>query len=554
VAGEKFRAAKRGPELPRKPPCDGVACVTPDSVLSVGRPPTVAIAAAEQMDDRMTASDDANSPNPTRLFINVLWLALGIVFCLHVLLRLVQQSMLGDGALYAAIARNLAAGEGSWWRLHFSNTLFSYFAEHPPLLIWLEAVGFMLFGDHLAVEKTVSLLAAVTNGIILLAIWRQLSRESPATRGLGVGALLLCLVSGKIGSAFANGLIENLLMVFTSLAVLLILVAYRPANAGGPLRTALIVAAGLAIILALMSKGPVALFPLAVPAIHWAVFRTPSLLRVVLDTAILAGLVLGFIGTLLLIDAPHQYLIRYVSEQLFSSLSGARGDYGGGWKALLSLVSMMIYSLSIASIVLLISFVIGRTRPAAERPAGNLARSGIFLIIVGISASLPLFVSPRISTFYFNPSLEYFATALACICAPAVLTIVGRVSARALRRTQLVLAVGLAASLLLVAAKVGSPGRDRDLLADVAKVAAYICPSAASCEKSVAACGSVWEEWELHAYLQRHHRVDLAQASSTAGRGLLLTNADCAAPDPGSAREVDIGLAQHRLFRFEAVK
>lgn len=505
----------------------------------------------------MTAPDGqtSNSPDTMRPLLSVLWLALAIVFCLHVVSRLVEQSMLLDGTIYAAIARNFAAGEGSWWHLHFSNTLFPFFTEHPPLLIWLEAIGFGLFGDTIAVEKGFSCLTALVNGIILLGIWRQLNRGHSVYRDLGVVALILTLVSGRIGAALANGLIENLLMIFTSLAVLLILTAYgSAAKAGRVLRGSLIVCAGLATVLALLTKGPVGLFPIAVPAIYWAVFRVPPLLSVVVDTAILVVVIVGSVAALMLFDAPHQYVVRYASDQLFSSLSGARGNYGGGWKALIMLLSMMIYALSLAGVFGLISLYVGPRRPAGADSSAPLARNGIFLFVVGLAASLPLFVSPRISSFYFNPSLEYFATALACVCLPSVLNVLQRLDARSLRRLQLVLCAGVAASLVLVVAHVGRPGRDRDLIADAAHIAAYVCPSGGPCERSISACDSVWEEWELHAYLQRNHRIDLAKASTTPGRRLVLTNADCAMPAAVPNSEVDIGLTKHRLFRIEAAE
>ncbi len=493
------------------------------------------------------------APESTRPLTAVLWLALAVIFCLHVLSRLVQQSMLLDGTIYASIARNFAMGEGQWWRLHFSNTLFAFFAEHPPLLMWIESVGFSLFGDTLAVEKGFSLLTAPINAVILLAIWRQLNPAGSLYRPLGAFALILCLVSGKIGAALANGLIENVLMIFTSLAGLLIIVAYGSASRAGALRSAsLIIGAGVAIILALLTKGPVGLFPLAVPLIHAAVFRAPSLRRAVFDTAILAALVLCFILALWLIDAPHRFLVRYAVDQLFSSLSGARGYDGGGWKAVVSLVSMMIYPLCFAGALGLTSWMLGAENPAAGDPPPSRLRNGIFLSVVGLSASLPILISPRIATFYYNPSLEYFALALACCSAPAALNVCRRLGERSLRRLQMLLIAGLAASLAVVATNVGKPGRDRDIIVDADKIAAYLCPSAASCKTEIAACDSVWEEWELHAYLQRNHRFDLAKPSGT-GAALLLVNQDCA-PPAGRAVvfAIDLGLANHRLLKIEA--
>lgn len=41
--------------------------------------------------------------------------------------------MFVDGVTYAAIARNLAQGNGSFWSPFYTATLYPQFFEHPPL-------------------------------------------------------------------------------------------------------------------------------------------------------------------------------------------------------------------------------------------------------------------------------------------------------------------------------------------------------------------------------------------------------------------------------------
>ena len=61
------------------------------------------------------------------LYIIVILLFLG--FC-H---ELWSEGMFMDGLYYATIANNLANNIGSFWFLHFTNTEFPIFHEHPPL-------------------------------------------------------------------------------------------------------------------------------------------------------------------------------------------------------------------------------------------------------------------------------------------------------------------------------------------------------------------------------------------------------------------------------------
>ena len=46
-----------------------------------------------------------------------------------------SEGMFIDGLYYATIARNLSEGIGSLWFLHFTETSFNIFHEHPPLAI-----------------------------------------------------------------------------------------------------------------------------------------------------------------------------------------------------------------------------------------------------------------------------------------------------------------------------------------------------------------------------------------------------------------------------------
>lgn len=43
-----------------------------------------------------------------------------------------QRGMFGDGLLYAAIAKNLAHGVGTFWAPVLSSTTYAPFREHPP--------------------------------------------------------------------------------------------------------------------------------------------------------------------------------------------------------------------------------------------------------------------------------------------------------------------------------------------------------------------------------------------------------------------------------------
>jgi 4-amino-4-deoxy-L-arabinose transferase-like glycosyltransferase len=163
--------------------------------------------------------------------------------------------MVMDGTLYACIARNLAEGIGSFWQLHFSDTLFSVFHEHPPLAIAMESLFFKFFGDSIFVERFYSFITLlVTTGLIVL-IWKELTGNFRT----GWMPLVLYFSVRKVTWAFANNMLENTMVIFTCLSVLFYLKSLRKQS------VLFLMLSGLAVFLAFLSKGFTSLFVISLP-------------------------------------------------------------------------------------------------------------------------------------------------------------------------------------------------------------------------------------------------------------------------------------------------
>lgn len=476
----------------------------------------------------------------------ILWLLVAVAVCLKIMPDIVRQSFFFDGLIYTSIARNLAEGTGTVWAPQFSKALFPVFAEHPPLMMWLQSLLFHVFGDTIMVDKCFSLATfGISLGIVAL-IWGRLSgSNSPMRRSLPL-ALVLTVVAGRFSWAFANGMLENLLIVFTSLAVLLVVIAYDDRHSGRAIRRMSFMAlAGLATALALMTKGPVGLFPLATPGLYWLCFRRPRLADAIVDTLLLIAVVAMVFCFLWSFEGPRGTIERYVSIQLLTSLSGERGHAGGGLSALRTFIRVLAYPLVIALVISAIGFF---SRGAASANTGRreAVRSALFLAAVGCSASLPLFVSPRVSGFYFNPSLPYFSGALAMACAPILLRLLEECSERALRWAQSVLAAVLALSCLYVAMEIRRPGDDAEVIDSAGKIAKELCDGN-KCNDVISTCGSVGQDWRLHGYLERYYKIALDSAP-TVGPGYLLAGNDCQG-DLAGYRDTGVDLSPNRLLK-----
>jgi hypothetical protein len=74
-----------------------------------------------------------------RVSASLLGLALAS-YLFSTLAHLVSSECFLDGVVYASISRNLANGEGTFWRLMFIANI--PFHEHPPFFFWFESLAF----------------------------------------------------------------------------------------------------------------------------------------------------------------------------------------------------------------------------------------------------------------------------------------------------------------------------------------------------------------------------------------------------------------------------
>lgn len=451
------------------------------------------------------------SPLPSQTVINAVWILLLAAVCLQILVQLVHVSMFFDGGIYATVARNLAEGRGTMWAPHFSETLFPTFAEHPPLMFWLQAIGFSIFGDTIAVEKSFSLLTFVISAALLFKIWMRLNKDDVVIQKAFPLALVMALIAGRVNWGFANGLLDNLLAVFSLTAVLLVVIAYdRPSPAFSAKRLALLVLAGLAICFSLMTKGPVGLFPLATPAIYWLVFRRPAFFVMVLDSVVILTVIVLFVTILYAFDASREAVDRYLAAQLFASLRGDRGYYGGGLYVFRKILGVNGYSLAILALASLASWRLGLGRSDSAIRSQRFKRAA-FLILIGMSASLPIGFSPRVANFYFNTSLLFYSAGFAILVAPVFMEALARLGERQIKVLRFGSLILLAASIVMVFLNVGRLGADARTIEQAAAIEELACTHETDCKPLISVCQTAWQDWALHTYMQRFYKISIAK-------------------------------------------
>ncbi len=151
-----------------------------------------------------------------------------------------------DSTTYSVIARNMAE-QGRWFDPTYTPYYHTAFAEHPPLVMWIQAIIFMLLG---ATDSTARLFGAMCTAGSVLFVY-LLGKETGG-RSFGFLAGLTLLLTYNF-LQIGNSTLLDMPMTFFILVTLWGLA--RLHNSGG--KPGLFLLVGLALGLAFLTKGAV---------------------------------------------------------------------------------------------------------------------------------------------------------------------------------------------------------------------------------------------------------------------------------------------------------
>ena len=465
------------------------------------------------------------------------WLLTAAIFCGLTLPRLLTEGMFLDGMIYAAISRNLAFGYGSLWKPYFSETLFAgFFADHPPLVFWIQSMFFRVLGDHFLVEALYSFTTAVCAAALIVALWRQLTvghRELSKLSWLGV---FFWATVPQVCWSYSNNMLENTLTVFMLGAVFLLIKGLTD----GRRRTLYVVLSGIAICLGVLSKGPLAFFPLTVIGLYWLIVRRITF-RAALGYSFLLLIIIGAVFAMLWsIDDARANISRYIEVQFMPSIQGHRTAVGSRF----GIVKDLVAELAIMMIFCAAVFAIGKVRRVARKPADGPWRHGLLMIALGAAGSLPLIASPRQNAFYMIPAFPFFSIGFALLVSPVVSAFVEkiRVESRGFRNFVFVSGAMLAIVLALSLAKTGELESRGGLVRDV-KLIGQVVPR----NSVVSICGSMSDHWGVFALFARYGNISLDWKNNS--HEFAVTEGDCDLIDLDKYEEVDLDTSSLRLYR-----
>ena len=477
------------------------------------------------------------------------WLAAAVLSARLIPLA-TQPGMFFDGVTYATISRNMANGVGDLWHPRLAPDFPFY--DSPPFAFFLESLFFRACGDHFWVEKLYSALTVVATAWLIAAIWRVLVGKQTQLRECGWLPVALWGAIPSWGMMYCSNMLENTLGIFAAASVYCSLRAaasqrFLPAWAS---------VAGIAILGATLSKGPVGLFPLVVPLAAQLLLHGRSTWRKgALATLVCGGTLAMLFRLLILWPDASRYLSRYFDQQVVASLAGTRGTvtaHMGRFTVLSQMAHQLALPMALATgLVLLARWAASRSH--ARRGSGvvclaeaaRIQRRAVicFSLLLGASASLPIMMSARQWGHYSFPSYAYFALGLAAWCAPAALTISRENSGLSRpRRWFRPAAIGVAAATSFLLAD--WPRRDLRVARDVRSIERLL-PSGATVEITPL----VVDDASLVANLRRWGNIRLVESAADAEYRIEAA----ASATPLGYSPVAINLVLYRLYRRDDV-
>ncbi len=337
------------------------------------------------------------------------------LYCLLVLPRLLSYGMFVDGVTNASMARNMAENYGSFWQPYYTATVYPTFYEHPPLGFWLQSWAYRLCGDSVYVEAWWGCFVGTLILLGLAGVWRCLTPQGYALAGTWF-PIVLFVVTPMTSWALANNMLENTMTFFIVLSVLLCLLSLQNPHRGFSYLYGIF--SGLSIFCAILIKGPVAMFPLAMPFIY-IINASKKIMKTCTTLFVLSMTLTVSFGLMFSLNAASAHFFkRYVRQQVLASVTGERETSPSRFDVLTvvsreSLVPLLVGGLLAAAMYRL------------RKTALPSIHSRLFLCYLGIAlaGSLPILISAKQKRWYAFPSLPFYAMAIAVIFNDAALAL-----------------------------------------------------------------------------------------------------------------------------------
>jgi hypothetical protein len=434
--------------------------------------------------------------------------------------RSLDDTMFMDGVTYAAIARNMSMGIGTFWKPYFADSFWlpydngTYFSGHPPLQFGLQAILFRIIGDSTAVENIYDLIILIGYVILISKIWQKLFGNQPVLKSYSWLPVLCWYGMVIVWYSIPNNFLDSTMGIFCLLSCyfqLLLLKQYTPSSR----QLILPVLAGICIVLAFLTKGPVGLYPLAFTMLYTFVYDSNPFKKGLKSTIIMFGTLVVAGGMILAYQPALEFLSTYFQGQVVQALLQKREKTGTGWEAHFLLVLDLVRNVYPHLLVLIaLNFAAFLLRIKLSINAGVL-RICQFVFLIAFSGIAPMLVSVKQYPHYLIPALPFVAMGFASLLVEKTDLII-----QMFKKTSVILlGIAILGCWAITFKKVNSI--EPDIMAENAKdLKKYLAP-----KSTIAVCHDLFQNADIHSYFQRYHLLSLT--TRTDSSKYILANADC---------------------------
>lgn len=426
------------------------------------------------------------------LFISGLFLAI-------ISPMLFSDGMFMDGLYYANIARNWAEGLGTFWKPHLTNTLGNPFFEHPPLVFFIQGLFFKLLGDFYWVERAYSLLTHAAMGFILWKLWKAVAIKKH--HHLFWLPLFFWLMVARVSWSVCNNVIENTLMLFTSIAVLLMIKSLKSD------KVYKFAFAGFFLFLGFLTKGFVAFFPLSFVFFYWVFKKEFKFLKLFKSYVFLfLGLIAPFLFIYLFIPEGVYFFEEYLNIQVLASIENVVTVDSRFFILRKFFEESLVMIIATVLLILLNKFVFRYEFKHSKEDKVWLFSLGC----LALSGVLPILISMKQNTFYINTVWPIEALVFSLISAKVLKHLIAKINwqGKGFLVFKSVAVLIFVTSIILNVMASSKVGRDKNRLSDLQTIVNV------AGEGTILAVGDEKiQEYSIHAYLFRNWHVSMTNES-----------------------------------------
>ena len=323
----------------------------------------------------------------------------------------VQDGMFTDGIIYAAVSKNLAQGLGDWWQPVISYIPTKIFYEQPPFALWLQSFFFKILGNGFFTERVYCAFTYLFACFSLFYFWKKIN---PTQKNFAWLPILLYTFTPLVFWSYRHNMLENTMLIFDIWAIVFFYKTTQNIDFFEKKTILNLVLGSFCIFLSVLTKGLVGLFPLAFFGLYYLVYLK-NFQNLVLK-GLSSGLLLILFFSLLFYFFPKAlyFCTQYVDIQLLRSLKGEREAYDSGGQFLLleRLLQELIPMFLAAFLAIIVSYL------QSKKVFFQAKKEILLFILIGLSASLPMLISPKQHSYYLVPCFVYFSLAVSLFIVP----------------------------------------------------------------------------------------------------------------------------------------